>query len=332
MKVQKLNETHTSENKSSTHKWWLGSFIFFSLACAAAYVLLKIHFFDLLGKSRITLQKIFLAGFIGFVVLIISKVIERIIISKSETRFSRYNGIRMLRLLTTLIIAGIFISFVFHNWYTAAVSLGLISLVLGFALQTPISSFIGWIYIIIRNPYRVGDRIQITDFTGDVVEISYLDTTLSEFAGDYLTNDIPSGRLIRFPNSLVFQNAVYNYSWDQFFFIWNEIPFHIAYESDFQFAEETLKNVTKEILGKEMPEHVKQLQDKIKDTPLEKLELKEYPYITFRTNANTWVEVTVSYLVSPRKASMVRSAILRKAIGELLKQPDKVLFPKGNSR
>jgi hypothetical protein len=101
-----------------------------------------------------------------------------------------------------------------------------------------------------------------------------------------------------------------------------------GYESDFQFAEETLKNVTKEILGKEMPEHVKQLQDKIKDTPLEKLELKEYPYVTFRTNANTWVEVTVSYLVSPRKASMVRSAILRKAIGELLKQPDKVLFPR----
>jgi hypothetical protein len=81
-----------------------------------------------------------------------------------------------------------------------------------------------------------------------------------------------------------------------------------------------------------MPEHVKQLQDKIKDTPLEKLELKEYPYITFRTNANTWIEATVSYLVSPRKASVVRTAILRKAIEELLKQPDKVLFPKGNSR
>src|SRR5689334_10804634 len=93
MKVQKLNETHKSENKSSTHKWWLGTFIFFALACAAAYVLSKIHFFDLLGKSRIILQQILLAGFIGFVVLIISKVVERIIISKSKTRFARYNGI-----------------------------------------------------------------------------------------------------------------------------------------------------------------------------------------------------------------------------------------------
>jgi hypothetical protein len=53
----------------------------------------------------------------------------------------------------------------------------------------------------------VGDRIQVNTFTGDVVEIGYFDTTLWEFAGNYMTNDLPSGRLIRFPNSLIFQDA-----------------------------------------------------------------------------------------------------------------------------
>ena len=37
-----------------------------------------------------------------------------------------------------------------------------------------------------------------------------------EFGGDYLTNDLPSGRLIRIPNSLVFTVGVHNYSWRKF--------------------------------------------------------------------------------------------------------------------
>ena len=36
-----------------------------------------------------------------------------------------------------------------------------VMIALGFALQTPISSLIGWFYIIIRSPYKVGDRIQV---------------------------------------------------------------------------------------------------------------------------------------------------------------------------
>ena len=155
----------------------------------------------------------------------------------------------------------IVISFLFAKWYTAAVSLGLVSLILGFALQTPISSLIGWFYIVIRTPYRIGDRIQVGDFTGDVVEISYLDTTLWEFHGDYLSNDVPSGRLIRFPNTLVLQSEVYNYSWRKFPFIWNEVPFHIAYESDLEWVEKTIKEVAKKELGDDMAEAIERLNN-----------------------------------------------------------------------
>src|SRR5205814_9739928 len=101
------------------------------------------------------------------------------------------------------------------------------------------SALVACIYMIIRTPYRIDDRMQVVDFTGDVVEISYLDTTLLEFHGDYLSNDVPSGRLIRFPNTLVLQSQVYNYSWRKFPFIWNEIPFHLAYESDLDYDENT---------------------------------------------------------------------------------------------
>jgi small-conductance mechanosensitive channel len=231
-----------------------------------------------------------------------------------------------------IIIGLIIIAFLFEHWYTAAVSLGLFSLILGFALQTPISSFIGWLYIIARTPYKVGDRIQINDFKGDVVEIGYLDTTLWEFSGDYLTSDLPSGRLIRFPNTLILQYQVYNYSWRKFPYIWNEIPFHVAYESDLTYVAHTLRDVAKEVLGPGIAEKVEELKRLVQQTPVDELAIKEYPFVTYRINANTWVEASVYYLVNPKEAARVRTEIIRKAIATLLLEPDKVMFPKSNAR
>jgi small-conductance mechanosensitive channel len=150
---------------------------------------------------------------------------------------------RIQRLIIGLALTFIAISLLFVNWYTAVVSLGLISLILGFALQTPITSFIGWIYLMVRSPYRVGDRIRIGDATGDVIDVSYLDTTLWEFGGQYLSTDHPSGRIIKFPNSEVLQSAVYNYTWALFPYVWNEIKFNISYDSDLEFVAKTMQEV-----------------------------------------------------------------------------------------
>jgi small-conductance mechanosensitive channel len=314
------------------HKVWIVSYVIIALVCLAVYFMLQFHVFGLLGTYRSLLQRLSLAGFVVFIVFIITRGIESIVTGKSHTKKQQYNVIRLIRLLSIFIAAFIVVSFLFAKWYTAAVSLGLVSLILGFALQTPISSLIGWFYIIIRTPYRIGDRIQVGDFTGDVVEISYLDTTLWEFHGDYLSNDVPSGRLIRFPNTLVLQSEVYNYSWRKFPFIWNELPFHIAYESDLAYVERTIKEVAKRELGDDMKDSIEKFKELVKQTPVDELEIKEYPFVVFRTNANTWIEVSVTYLVPPKKASMVRSRLVKSIVAALLKEPDKVMFPKSNAR
>ena len=317
---------------STTHKIWLGSYFFLALACVALYFLLQWDVFHVLGKYQLWLKKSSLAAAVAFIILLVAKYLEGIVARRSHSKAARYNLVRLIRLISALVVVFVFVSFLFQHWYAAAVSLGLFSLILGFALQTPISSFIGWLYIILRNPYRVGDRIQVNDFKGDVVEIGYLDTTLWEFGGDYMTSDLPTGRLVLFPNSLLFSYPVFNYSWRKFPYIWNEIPFHIAYESDFDYVSATMKTVAKAALGEAIAEHVEELREMIKETAIDEMEIKEYPFVTFRTNANTWVEATLIYLVHPRQASVMRSNIMRQAIAELLKQPDKVMFPNGNGR
>jgi small-conductance mechanosensitive channel len=336
MDIQKTKEqtgySKTPGFSETSHKIWITGYIIATLGCLACYFLLKLHVFDVFGKYLVTLKKVSLGGCIAFVILIIARVIEGIVRRKAHLPASQYNLVRLVRLVAMLMIVMVGVSVFFQNWYTAAVSLGLISLLLGFALQTPITSLIGWLYIVIRTPYHVGDRIQIEDFKGDVVEIGYLDTTLWEFGGAYLTNDLPSGRLIRFPNSLVLQYAVFNYSWKKFPYIWNEIPFHIAYESDMTYVEKVLRETTKAELGPEVAERIRELKGLIEQTPVDELDIKEYPYITFRTNANTWIEASVTYLVEPKQASSMRTKIMKRAVSELLKDPDKVMFPKSNAR
>jgi len=128
------------------------------------------------------------------------------------------------------------------------------------------------------------------------------------------------------------QSEVYNYSWRKFPFIWNEIPFHIAYESDLDYVESTIRTVAKKQLGEKMAETIEQFKQLVKQTPVDELEIKEYPFVVFRTNPNTWIEVSVTYLVQPKKASAIRSVLIKSIVAALLAEPDKVMFPKSNAR
>src|SRR5207244_100323 len=163
---------------------------------------------------------------------------------------------RLMHLVIALLIALLVISTIFVNWYAALAGLGVVSIIIALAVQTPMKSFIAWIYILVRQPYRVGDRIKIGDATGDVIDVGYLDTTLWEFGGQYISGDHPSGRVIRFPNEKVLDEIVWNYSWPLFPYIWNEIKFQVAYQSDLKFVAETMQRIVTEEIGKEMMERV----------------------------------------------------------------------------
>jgi small-conductance mechanosensitive channel len=220
---------------------------------------------DILRRGSLGLAAIFL-------VLVAERLAESYFVPRLDNTVARYNLRRVLHLLVGLAVALILVTAIFVNWYTAVVSFGLISLILGFALQTPITSFIGWIYILVRKPYRVGDRIMIGNAKGDVIDVSYLDTTLWEFGGQYLSTDHPSGRIIKFPNAQVLTNPVYNYSWPLFPYIWNEIRFQIAYDSDLEFVGKTMSEVAADELGETMMERVKVYRELLAETPVDELE------------------------------------------------------------
>jgi len=264
--------------------------------------------------------------------LAVERAVEGFAIQRLESAVSRYNLTRIVRLVAGIAIVGALGAYLLGNLYTGLVSLGVISIVVGLAVQTPMTSFIGWLYILVKEPYRVGDRIQIGDATGDVIEVGYLDTTLWEFGGKYLSTDHPSGRIIKFPNSKVLNSTIYNYSWPLFPYIWNEIKFNIGYESDIEFVGKVLKEVAEEALGKEMLERVRVFRELLAKTPVDELQVREHPAVLFRFNENTWLDAIVRYLVHPKSAGRVKTELTKDILARLNQAPDRVLFPKSNSR
>ncbi|MDQ3073142.1 MAG: mechanosensitive ion channel family protein [Bacteroidota bacterium] len=313
---------------------WLALFTFLLFGFIAALYAVTNNIIDpsLTERWDIVLRRTLRAGIYSMIVLIAKKLVSTYVLTRLPSHAARYNIRRVLRLVTFLVLLIIITSVIFANWYTAAFSLGLISLILGFALQTPITSFIGWIYILIRVPYKVGNRIKIDDVTGDVIDIGYLDTTLWEFGGDYLSTDHPSGRIIKFPNSLVLSTKVFNYSWHMFPYLWNEVKMQVAYESDIEYVKETMLRVVYEEIGQQMMERVKIYKGLLSKTAVDKLDVNEKPSIVIRISDYTWVEVMVRYVVFPREAGRVKTRLIEKIIKELLKNPDRVMFPKSNIR
>jgi small-conductance mechanosensitive channel len=313
-------------------KLWFGTYILFLLGLGALHYLVGLDFFDL-GPDNVALLRRLLTGAILIVlVLALAKSIRVYLISQIENKPARYNLERVLSLILVLAIGIIGLSVLSATRYTALVSLGILSLILGFALQTPITSLIGWVYLLIRQPYRVGDRIKIGDAKGDVIDVSYLDTTLWEVGGPYLSTEHPSGRIIKFPNSLVLSQTVYNYSWPLFPYIWNEITFQVAYDTDLEFVARTMQQVVEEDLGEQMPDRVRVYRDLLSQTPVDELQIQEQPVVHFRASENTWLDAIVRYLVHPKESGRVKTRLTKKLLEKLNAESGRVLFPKSNLR
>jgi small-conductance mechanosensitive channel len=313
-------------------KFWFVTHALIILACAVLYFFIGSRFVPL-PKQYVDLTRRIVHG-AGLIVLAfaIAKAISVYAIGRIADAATRFTLTRVVHLVTALAVIIIVVSLLFVNWYGALTALGVGSIVIGLAVQAPMKSFIAWIYILVRRPFRVGDRIKIGDATGDVIDIGYLDTTLWEFGGKYISGDHPSGRIIRFPNEKALDEIIWNYSWPLFPYIWNEIKFQIAYQSDLKFVAETMQRIVEEDLGEEMMKRVEVFRDILARTPVDELEVHARPRVIFRVDEVTWIDAIVRYVVPPRESGPTKSRLIPKLLAALNAQPEKVMFPKGDAR
>jgi small-conductance mechanosensitive channel len=191
-------------------------------------------------------------------------------------------------------------------------AIGVVGAGVAVALQDVVASIAGAFSIGFSKLYTVGDRVQIGDTRGDVIDIGLLRTTLME-TGDWVSRDLYNGRIARIPNSTVLRGSVFNYS-QGFRFIWDEINVLFKITSDFQLARAMLLRAANEAIGEYLVEAQsswKVMSDNYQSTnpPLE-------PTVALVVNAGS-LEFTVSYVVDYTKRTAMKDQLFTKIVEEV---------------
>jgi small-conductance mechanosensitive channel len=223
---------------------------------------------------------------VAFIVFnIILKLIKRSLLKKVRRKKQISNVIVFLDLLKFLFIIFLIIiafSVYYGNLGEIGFIAGLLTVAIGWALQKPISGVVAWLIIISRRPFKIGDRIIISNVIGEITNISMTHIFLNEVGGTILGEE-ESGRTVMIPTSVIFEEQVVNYT-EKDDYILDEVTTNITYESNLEKAE---KLIIKSV-GKIIKPLWEKIPKKIKKEPHIRLKFKESGIdVTVRYNSIT---------------------------------------------
>ena len=148
---------------------------------------------------------------------------------------------------TQYIAAGVTLVLVGRVWFegiqSLATYLGILSAGLAIALKELVANLVGWAFVLWRRPFEVGDRIQIGDVSGDVIDLRIFQFTLLEI-GNWVNADQSTGRIIHVNNGRIFTDNLANYS-KGFQYIWNEVDVLVTFESGWRKAKLLLAEIAR---------------------------------------------------------------------------------------
>ncbi len=174
--------------------------------------------------------------------------------------------------------------------------LSILSAGVAIALQDPLVNFAGWLFIIIRRPFAVGDRIEIDGVAGDVIDVRLFQFSLIEIGG-WVAADQSTGRIIHLPNGLIFKKELANFT-AGFSFIWNELPVTVTFESNWRKAKEILQRIADEHTYMSVQEAQRELKE------VSHKYLIYYRHLTpivWTKVVDSGVTLTIRYLCLPRR-------------------------------
>jgi small-conductance mechanosensitive channel len=181
-------------------------------------------------------------------IIVLRRSIINLFVLRIENAKLRYNWQRVTG-YTALFFSIIIIGQIWLDGIGSIVTyLGLVSAGIAIALKDPITNITGWVFILWNRPLDVGDRVQVGQHSGDVIDINLFNFTVMEI-GNWVDADQNTGRIVHIPNGKIFIEMLANYG-KGFEYIFNEIPVMITFESDWEKAKNILEKIILEIGGK----------------------------------------------------------------------------------
>lgn len=243
-------------------------------------------------------------------------LILRIVWARSDDAAARYGW----RKITGYIAVAVGFLALARIWFIGfgsfATFAGLVSAGLAIALKDIVANLAGWIFLVWRRPFVVGDRIQIGEHRGDVIDVRAFQFSLME-VGNWVDAEQSTGRVLHVPNGLVLTQTVANYS-RGFPYIWNEVPVLITFESDWSRAKEILLEIVAN-----RPEALSERAEHALREASKKFFIR-YPTLTptvYTEVKESGVLLTLRYLCPPRRRRGTEQSIWEAILEAFASEP-----------
>lgn len=115
--------------------------------------------------------------------------------------------------------------------------LGILGFTLGFALQDVSKNFIAGLLLLLQQPFKLGDTIQVSGFSGTIIDINLRDTEIRTM----------DGLRVRIPNGEIFTQPVLNYTGVKQRRL--HIKLGVAYDTDLERAHQNALEAIRAIRG-----------------------------------------------------------------------------------
>ncbi len=240
------------------------------------------------------LYKVILSAVLILSANIVSFLLLRVINRRIEDVAHRHNARKMVIYCTSFFVI-VFLAVVWRPGNVGTL-VGLLGAGLIVAMGRPLLSMAGWVFILIRHPFVVGDRIQVGKLAGDVIDIRLFTTTMLEI-GEWVDGDQSTFRVVHLPNAEVFFVPVHNYTAD-FGLLWNEISVTVTFESDWRLAEKLIL----ETAEKEADSVQEEAEALIKKAAMKySIVYKSLTPIVYKKIVDFGVQLTLRYLTGVRR-------------------------------
>lgn len=187
--------------------------------------------------------------------------------------------------------------------------ISVVSAAMTIALRELILNFFCGLYIQMKKPFKVEDRIEVDGIKGDVMNISVLDFEVLEISNKDDRGQ-STGIVVTFPNSVVFSKPLKNLT-KGFKYIWDEITVNVKLDCDLSSNKQTLYKIVNELeVVKNIPKKMKEQINSINTE--NRIYFNQYNPIIYTKLVDNHVELTIRYLMHPKKSRFVESVIWNK--------------------
>ncbi|HEY2934644.1 MAG TPA: mechanosensitive ion channel domain-containing protein [Acidobacteriota bacterium] len=277
---------------------------------------------DTLWRDSTDIALRLLVRILGLAMVIVAILLLSMLLGKVPDRFvhdekSRYYSRKIIHFVTVFAVIMSAVFALLGQFIYLGPVIGLVGAGLAIALQDVIVSIVGWFFIIGRLGLSVGDRVEINDVKGDVIDIGVFRTVLLE-VGNWVQTEQATGRVVFFPNSFVFRNHFFNYHIGSRF-IWDEITVTLTYESNWRKAKEALLRIAEEAVAPDIQAAEQEMRTMARRFLLKVGKLTP---IVYTQMADSGVSLVVRYVTPVRARRTYFDDITEKILSYIESQPD----------